>query len=304
MNARSTRRDFLTTTGAALAAAATLPAVLHAAEASAKKRPLRKAIMWATVGVQGSVIERFKALKAAGFEGVEMMSHMDQDEVLRARDETGLGIPSVCGAHHWAQPLSSANPGIREKGLEALKQTLRDAKRYGASSVLLVPGVARDGVSYEECWERSIAEIRKAIPVAEETGVKIAIENVWNNFITKPEQGVEYVDAFKSPWVGFHFDIGNVGRYSPAETWIPKLGKRILQLHIKEFDTRLMTAESPGKGFGVELLAGNNNWLAIMKALDDIGYKGWGITEQSGEQTKDAEKLKTFVGKLERVFAS
>ena len=32
--------------------------------------------------------------------------------------------------------------------------------------------------------------------------VKIAIEVVWNNFITKPEQLIEYVDEFKSRCVG------------------------------------------------------------------------------------------------------
>lgn len=298
------RRDFLRTAGAALAAVTTAPSLLRAAEEPARKRPLKKAIMWATLGLPGTVMERFKALKEAGFEGAEMMSHMDQEEVLRARDATGLHIPSVCGAHHWSQPLSSPDAAVRQKGLEALKQTLRDAHRYGASSVLLVPGVVRDGVSYEQCWERSMAEIRKALPLAEELGVKIAIENVWNQFITTPEQAVEYVDAFRSPWVGFHFDIGNVGRYSPAETWIPKLGQRILQLHIKEFDTRLMTPDQPGRGFACELLAGDNNWPAIMKAIDAIGFKGWGISEQPAEQTKDLERMKRFVEKMDRIFES
>ena len=66
--------------------------------------------MWATVGVKGSVLEKMQAIKEAGFEGTEMMSHMDQDEVLRARDATGLIIPSVCGRDHWEKPLSDPDP--------------------------------------------------------------------------------------------------------------------------------------------------------------------------------------------------
>src|SRR5438094_3841 len=77
--------------------------------------------------------------------------------------------------------------------------------------------------------------IKKALPVSEELGDKIAIENVWNDFVTKPEQAVELMDAVGSPQVGWHFDIGNSLRYSPPETWIPVLGKRILKLHIKEY---------------------------------------------------------------------
>ncbi|HVV00012.1 MAG TPA: twin-arginine translocation signal domain-containing protein, partial [Verrucomicrobiae bacterium] len=100
-----TRRSFIKTTTAALALA---PLASFAAEsdAPAKARDLKRAIMWATVGLEGSVLDKMKAIKAAGFDGTEMVSHMDQDEVLRARDETGLTLPSVCGKYHWSKPLS------------------------------------------------------------------------------------------------------------------------------------------------------------------------------------------------------
>src|SRR3954454_17974211 len=156
-----TRRDFFKTSGAALASTAIAPGLTLAAETTARKRPIRKAIMWATVGMKGSMLEKMKAIKEAGFEGVEMMSHMDQDEVLRARDEAGLIVPSVCGKEHWGKPLSHPDPKVREEGLAALKQTLRDGKRYGPSSVLLVPGVVNKEISYMDAYTRSQAEIRK-----------------------------------------------------------------------------------------------------------------------------------------------
>jgi len=187
----------------ALALAALVPDAFGAQEnksaGGAPKRSIKMGIMWGTVGVKGSVAEKMKAVKAAGFDGVEMMSHMDQDEVLRARDETGLAIPSVCGRDHWKKPLSDPDPKVRAEGLDALKQTLRDAKRYGASSVLLVPGVVSKQVSYADAYTRSQAEIRKAIPLAEELGVKIAIENVWNQFLLSPLEAARYVDEFRSP---------------------------------------------------------------------------------------------------------
>src|SRR5262245_20959912 len=154
------RRGFLKHAGAVLALA-TCPG-LFAAE---MKRPVKKALMLQTLGFKGSVLEKFKALKAAGFEGVEPLSHMDQDEVMKALDETGLKAASVCCNTHWAKPLSDPNPSVREAGLEGLKQALKDAKRYGATSVLLVPGVARGGVTYDECFERSVAETKKALPL-------------------------------------------------------------------------------------------------------------------------------------------
>jgi hypothetical protein len=117
------------------------------------------------------------------------MGGMNRDEVLAAFKATGLQAASVCCHTHWEKPLSAPDEATRQIGLEGLVLSLRDAHAYGATSVLLVPGVARDGVSYRQCFERSIVEIKKAIPVAQETGVRIAIENVGNNFIMSPEAG-------------------------------------------------------------------------------------------------------------------
>src|SRR6476661_10159087 len=207
------RRSFLKVT----VGAATMAALRHCGYCAAPKRNLGKAIMYSTIGVKGSVLEKFRAMKEAGFEGVEPMGGMDREEVIAAFKETALAAASVCCHTHWEKPLSAPDEATRKIGLEGLLTSLHDAKAYGAGSVLLVPGVARNGVTYQECFDRSIVEIHKAIPVAQETGVKISIENVGNNFILKPEQAVEYLDALGSEWVGWHFDIGNVGRLGPAE---------------------------------------------------------------------------------------
>jgi hexulose-6-phosphate isomerase len=289
------RRQFIYRTAIGAGAAVISAGQLAAAEGG-KKRVLPKAIMWDTIGFKGSVMEKCQAVKAAGFDGVELSSHMNQEDVVKALDATGLKAASVCGSKHWGKPLSDPDPKVREEGLEALKQTLRDAKRYGATSVLLVPGVVNEKVKYEECFQRSVEQIKKALSLAEELGVKIAIENVWNNFITKVEQAVAYLDAIGSPLVGWHFDTGNIIKFSPPETWIPVLGKRIVRLHFKEF--------SKAKGFGVQFFEGDNNWPAIMKTVDDVGYQSWAITEQPGNQTKDNESLKAFVEKLDKVLAS
>jgi hexulose-6-phosphate isomerase len=232
-----------------------------------------------------------------------MVSHMDQDEVLRARDEAGLEIPSVCGKVHWKMPLSDPDPKVREEGLEGLKQCLRDAKRYGAGSILLVPGKAGKDVTYDECWTRSIAEIRKAIPLAEELGVMISIENVWNDFIIKEGEALRYLKEINSPWVKWHFDCGNIIRYGDPIDWIKKLGPHIGRVHVKEYSLdRAMRSGKPGDGFDVPLLEGANNWKGIMKALREVGYEGYFITEQSGGNSP--EGLKDLALRLEKILAS
>jgi L-ribulose-5-phosphate 3-epimerase len=299
---RSTRRHFLRSASLLTASATIAKFPAFAAEEAPKNRKIHKGIMYATLGVPGSVMEKFKLAKEAGFEGVEAMSHMNQDEVLRAKEETGLIIPSVCCSTHWDKTLTDPDPAVREKGLEGVKQALRDAKKYGATSVLTVPGVVSKNVSYADAYTRSQEQIRKALPLAEELQVKMAIENVWNKFLLSPLEAARYVDEFNSPWVGWHFDVGNVLTYGWPEQWIHILGKRIAKLHIKEFSVDKQNKQGPGSGFGVEFLKGSNDWHAIMKALDDVGYEGWGIAEQGGGNT--AEGLKKLSDEMTRIFAS
>jgi L-ribulose-5-phosphate 3-epimerase len=294
------RRAFLHTTALATVAGAIKPS--FAAENEPKKRAIKKAIMYATVGVKGSVMEKFRAVKEAGFEGVEAMGGMSNEEVLEAAKANGLKIPSVCCHTHWAKPLSDANPETRKVGVQGLETSLRDAKKYGAKSVLLVPAVVSKQVSYADAYKRSQEEIRKVIPLAQELGVVIAIENVWNQFLLSPLESARYVDEFESKFVGWHFDIGNIINYGWPEQWIRTLGKRIQQLHIKEYSRKKRDKEGPGAGFRVEFLEGDNDWPAIMKALDEIGYDGWGIAEQGGGDTP--EGLKNLSDRMDRIFAS
>ncbi len=298
------RRSFLKLSASA-AAAATLVPNIHAAP----KRNLRKAIMYSTIGVKGSVLDRFKVVKAAGFEGVEPLGAMNREEVVAALKETGLQAASVCDHIHWVKTLSSPDEATRKLGYDGLILALEDAKAYGATSVLLVPGVVtgsgigRGDSTYQECWDRSIVEIKKAIPIAKSLGVKIAIENVGNNFITTPEQAVQYLDAINSEWVGWHFDIGNVGRRGPAaEKWIDALGKRIVRLHIKDFSTA--PADPAAKAAPrPKLLEGGTNWPAVMAALDKTGYSGWAISEQPGNQAADVETASDLAQRMDRIFA-
>ncbi len=265
-------------------------------------RSMKRGIMWGSIGMGKTILEKFQFAKQAGFEGIEPMSHLDRNEVLKARDATGLSVPSVCGAMHWKFPLSDPDPKIREEGIAALKVSLEDAAAYGADTVLLVPGRVTDTVSYDECWNRSVEELKKAVPLAEKLKVKIAIENVWNNFLLSPMEAVSYVDQFKSPYIGFYFDCGNILVYGWPEQWIKILGRRIAKVHIKEYSRKIADTQGKGAGFNVKLLEGDVNWPVVMKALDDVGYNGWTTIEQPGGETK--EGLKDLCDRLKKIHAS
>lgn len=298
----SSRRSFLKTLSTAALATAGGPVASLAQDAAKPPvRKLRKAIMGGTLGIKGTLLEKYQAAKAAGYEGVEPAGGMNQQEVLDALGQSGLQAASVCCHTHWKQTLTHNDAAIRQQGLEGVLQTLRDAKAYGADSILVVPGVVSEEVPYQVAWERSIAELKKAVPLAKELGVKISIENVWNNFILSPLEAVRFLDEIGDPIVGWHFDIGNVLRYGWPEHWIPVLGKRINRIHIKEYSTKKMKDEGVWKGFDCDLTQGDNNWPAIMKALDGIGYTGWAISEQRGGINPNG--LSTLVERMDKIFA-
>src|SRR5437867_13406904 len=123
------RRSFLKITVGGAAAAAFAPTA-----SAASKRNLRKAIMYSTIGVKGSVLEKFRVMKEAGFEGVEPMGGMNRGEVLAALKETSLQAASVCCHTHWEKPLSAPDEATRKIGFDGLVLSLRDAQAYGASS--------------------------------------------------------------------------------------------------------------------------------------------------------------------------
>lgn len=305
MSSLHSRRQFLYT--GQLALAGLTASLALAADKASARRKLRKGFKLTNIpGRKLPVLEQFKLLKEAGYAGTEPMSHMDQAEVLRAQDATGLAIPSVCCNSHWAKPLSDPAPAVRAVTVESLRQALRDAKAYGAASVLLVPGVVNERVSYADAWDRSQMEIRKVIPLAEELGVKIAIENVYNQFLLSPLEAVRYVDEFKSPAVGWHFDIGNIVAFGWPEQWIRILGKRIVMLHIKEYSRAKRDQEGLRKGFEVEFLEGDVGWPAVMQALDELGFDGWGIAEPAYRPAgvEPLARLKEISARMDRIFAN
>jgi hexulose-6-phosphate isomerase len=284
----------------ALLATGSLPGISGAFEPAA--RNLKRGIMWGSIGFGKTILEKFKYAKDAGFEGVEPMSHLDRSEVIRASEITGLPVTSVCGELHWKYQLSDPDPAVREQGVTALKLTLQDASAYGTDTVLLVPGRVSDKVTYDECWIRSTDEIKKALPLAEKLQVKIGIENVWNNFLLSPMEAATYVDQFKSPYVGFYFDCGNILAYGWPEQWIKILNKRIARVHIKEYSLKIADTQGKRAGFGVKLQEGDVNWTAVMKAIDEIGYQGWTTIEQPGGDTP--EGLADLNNRLKNIYNS
>ena len=243
------------------------------------------------------VLDRFQMARDAGFEAIECPTTPDAaaaEELLAASRKTALPIHSVMNSEHWRSPLSSADPAVVEKSLDGMRTSLRNAKMWGADTVLLVPAVVNPETTYAQAWERSQRQIRKLIPLAEEAKVIIGIEEVWNKFLLSPLEFARYVDEFASPWIRAYFDIGNVAIQGYPQDWIRTLGKRIVKLHFKDFSFKRSVAEF------TPLLEGEIDWRAVHDALADIGFQGTGTVELSGG---DLAYLKEVNTRFEKILA-
>ncbi len=268
----------------------------------ARERNIKKALKIGMIGGDGSLADKFKLVADLGFDGVEMDSpnELALDDVLAAKEASGLEIPGVVDSVHWRSTLGDLDPEVRAKGVAGLETALRDASAYGASTALLVPAVVNKGISYQDAYERSQAEIKKVLPLAEELGVSIAIENVWNQFLLSPLEAARYVDEFESDRVGWFMDVGNVVNYGWPEQWIEILGARVLKLDFKEFSRSKRDNEGLWKGF-CELGEGDCDWPAVMAAVDAIGYEGWASAEVQGG---DATRLRAISAWMDTILAS
>lgn len=257
--------------------------------------------MWNTVSMEGSIADKCKAIKAAGFAGIEPMSHLNRVEILDGMKAAGLVASSVCCSTHGNKPLSSPDPAIRQEGIDGIIVALEDAKTYSTDALLVVPGSVNEHVAYDECWNRSVECIKKILPVAEKLKVMICIENVWNNFLLSPLEAVRYVDQFNSPYVKFYFDCGNYCHIGWPDQWIRILGERIGRIHIKEFSRQLANSGRTRDGFNVKLSEGDIKWDKVLGEARNC-YKGsWLTTEQGSSKT--FEDLKDLNERFDKILS-
>ncbi|MBX3418871.1 MAG: sugar phosphate isomerase/epimerase [Pirellulaceae bacterium] len=252
---------------------------------------LWKTLKIGMVNVEGSLVDKFKAVKLAGFEGIEMDSPgMNVEETRRAISESGLPVDGTVNSTHWQVRHTDPDPDVRARARESLETAIRDTHAVGGHSVLLVAGHGQDG-SPAECWERARDNIALSIPLAARLGVQIVIENVWNHFMydhqgdhqQTADDYVRFVDELNSPWVGMQFDIGNHWKYGSMGDWIRQLGRRVYKLDIKGF--------SRAQGRFTRISEGDIDYADVRRALLEINFHGWAAAEVGGGDLAELTRI-------------
>ncbi len=293
-----TRRTVLGTALAAGAAALANPAVAaepepDARRASPKRYDLKKSInLWAFPYPERLTLkECLQLAKNAGFDGIELNYDLDNDlspkagpkelkAIRKMADDIGIAISGLCSFLFWPYPLSSNDPTKRARGMELAAKMTEAAAELGVENLLVVPGAVHipwrtdhEPVPNDVCDRRAREAVGKLLPLAEKLGVYLNIENIFfNGYLMTPGEMNAFVDSFASKYVRVHFDTGNIMMFQYPEHWVGVLGKRIRNIHFKEYTKK-------GQDYSLEsfrtLLDGTTNWPAVMEALDKTGYRGY-----------------------------
>ena len=253
--------------------------------------------------------EAMQEAKDLGFDAIELAvaSHgvlTDRAIQAQCRDiaatakKIGIEISSVASGESWTCSPTANAPQRRAKIIDFTRSALQVTKWLGSDAYLFVPGAVdvfflpdAEVIPYDVCYERAGEAVRQILPAAEETGVALCIENVWNKFLLSPLEMRDFIDSFGSKMVVAYFDVGNVLLTGYPDQWIRILGKRIKRVHVKDFKLSAGTAA----GF-VDLLEGNVDFVAVKKALGRIGYDGYVTAEllpfEQGRPQKTAQAMK------------
>jgi len=234
----------------------------------------------------------FREARAAGFEAVELCcsekgklnlkTTEKQCEAIRAQAEkAGVEIASLTSSLYWKYNLGSNKVADRNRAEQAAKKMLRIANWLGTDVLLFIPGgvdvsfnPAIDVISYDVVYSRVKTGIKRLLRTAEQCEVTLAIENVGNKFLLSPLEMRDFIDGFNSEYIGAYVDVGNTMLVGYPEQWIRILGKRVKRLHFKDFKRHTGTS-----GCFCDLLEGDVNWPAVIKALKAINYDSYCTAE-------------------------
>jgi hexulose-6-phosphate isomerase len=243
----------------------------------------------------------FEAIELAiGSKGVltNQATKAQCEDIVAAAKKIGIEISSIASGESWTCSPTANKASVRKKIVDFTCKVLKIAKWLGTDAYLFVPGAVdvfflpdAEVIPYDVCYQRATEAVKQILPAAQETGVTLCIENVWNKFLLSPLEMRDFIDSFDSEFVGAYFDVGNVLLTGYPDQWIRILGERVKRVHVKDFKRSVGTVE----GF-VDLLEGDVDFAAVKESLADIGYDGYVTAEmlpfQPGRPEKTAQVMK------------
>ena len=274
---------------------------------------MKKAINAWCIEANADFEKTFHDVKAAGFDAVELnidektgahnFTLTTDDSLLnKVKDlsrEYSLEV-SCISSSLYAGYLGCDDEKSVDYALSIMKKQIEIARALETKSIMLVPGSVPK-TSYLTGYRNAAKTISEIIPDLEKYNISASVENVWNSFFTSAFDMCVFLDLVDSEFVGATFDIGNCCAFSYPEHWIEVLGKRIFEVHVKDFK-RNSSLLNRG-GVFCNLGDGDVDFNFASDKLKDIGFSGYLTAEvfKLDENQTYGEFYKSvsdFIGKM------
>jgi hexulose-6-phosphate isomerase len=244
---------------------------------------MKKSINAWSVDDSSGFDEMFRALREAGFEGIELNVDNDDRSAHSLTLEKGTDLGALAKlSQKYDLPVVGISTSLgggtgltgegRARAQKVIRRQIECARALGAKTILSVPGNERGQISLLEGYRNSLECYKEIGDEIAASGVSACLEEVSNGFFTSAFDMARFIDDLNNPYIAAYFDVGNVVSYSWPEYWIEILDKRIRAVHVKDFkrEGRLFKG-----GVNVDLGEGDVEWGKVMPALKKAGFDSY-----------------------------
>lgn len=236
----------------------------------------------------------------------------------REAEAAGMVIPMLCCSPDFTHP----DPDFRKVQVGHENGWIRMAAELGASYCRVLSGQRRPGLSREDGLDYCVQCIEACLPVAEQYGVTLVLENHYKDDFWQYPEFAQATDLFCAlvaridhPRFGVNFDPSNtyIGGEDPLEL-LERVKHRVLTMHasdrylVEGTLEDLRREEAGAEGYARRLRHGEvgrglNDYDAIFGTLRGVGFDGW-VSIEDGVEGMDqlAASVRFVRGKLAQHF--
>jgi sugar phosphate isomerase/epimerase len=186
-------------------------------------------------------------------------------------EQAGLDVVGL----HWLLAftegyyLTSPEADVRQRTAGYVGELARFCRDLGGKILVLGSPQQRNllpGVTHDQAMEFAADVLKKAMPVLQECGVTLAVEPLGpeeGDFLRTAELGVQLIQMVDSPNCRLHLDVkAMASEAKPVADVVRENAEYLVHFHANDANRR-----GPGMG--------NIDFLPILKALQDVNYRGW-----------------------------
>ena len=220
-------------------------------------------------GYDISVPERFKMIKAAGFDALgvwcdDWFGWSDHRSFPKLAREAGLEV--IDGHAPFGRDYDIVNSfwldnRDAETTFDIYLQTIKECAEDGVKNLIMHVEDATGNRILPPPTDLGIDRLKRLLDAAEKGGVCLALENITNHTFLQT-----IFDRIDSPNLGFCYDAGHKNAMESTVDHLSLFGNRLIALHLHDNNGEHDEHKIP--------FIGNIDWAQQMSAIAATGYAG------------------------------